>query len=263
MYEVGNTVVLYARPRDLNDVVVTPTSVTVTAPDGSTSSPGITGPDTDGVFSASYPAVLDGLHRARWVGLGFAYTEAFSVWSAAAVSLDDAKAYLNITDTKSDDELRQFIASAEAAISNRCGPLVPTEVTRTVTAYGNQLVLPVIPALSLTSMTRTADSTTVDVGMFTLRPSGVATVTSGVAMYFSPGDYTVTWMAGRSTIPADLYRAVLEMLRNLWETQRGGSTSGGMPGAGFDQEVATRDAAFAWPWRVEQLVAPYIQLGIA
>lgn len=267
-YDLGDTVVLKVTPKDANGATVTPTSVTVTLPDATTSTPTITGPDGNGQFTAPYPTTLSGLHRARWIGPGFANPDSFTVWPEQQVlSVTDVRGYLMMTDTTfatesvSDDKLRQFMAAAEAAIANRCGPMVPTTVTSIVTSMNSGFVLPTAPALSVTSMTGVLNGATVDVSQFNVRPSGVVSLNNSYGTYFSPGDYTIVYQAGRLTVPNDLYQAAMELTRHFWLTQRGGSSRPARSGDALSNTLP--GFAYTWPTRVEQLIAPYVQLGFA
>jgi hypothetical protein len=72
----------------------------------------------------------------------------------------------------------------------------------------------------------------------------------------------VVYSAGRASCPADLLLAVRELVRHIWETQRGGTRR---PGSSASSETANTiaGAAYLFPFRVEQLLAPYIQPGFA
>lgn len=170
------------------------------------------------------------------------------------LTLDDLTAHLNITGTAHDAELEDFIERAEALITQRVGPLEPTDVTRTVDRSGATLVLPVTPAISLTSIDSYAGST-IDVDGLTLDPSGVVTIASGGSSLWEPS-YTVTYVAGREECPADLLYAVIEQVRHMWKSQRGGSSR---PGSA---ENAPSPRSLLAP-EVEAALEPHLQHGFA
>ena len=60
--------------------------------------------------------------------------------------------------------------------------------------------------------------------------------------------------------PPDLALATKELVRHLWLTQRGASpgNAGALPDLG-DPVVGT---SYSWPWRVEQLIAPYLLVDL-
>src|SRR5690242_5393665 len=131
----------------------------------------------------------------------------------SALGLADAKSYLNITSPDFDAELQTFIDAAEAAIAQRVGPLTPTSVTKRVAGYGYNLHLPIYPAVSLTSVTVVGSATTLTLSDLYLENSTGAVSYNG-GSFFSASAYDVTYMAGRSPIPADLMAAIRELLRH-------------------------------------------------
>lgn len=173
--------------------------------------------------------------------------------------LTEAKEHLNIKGSAHDIELGDVIAAAEAAITARVGPLEP--VSKTARIRGNGcLVLPTAPAVSLTSVTPVG-GTALLLGDLYLDPeSAVVTVTLGGAI--PHGWYDVTYMAGREDCPADLMLALKELVRHLWGPQRGGAQRpGSQPSDAMSNTLP--GAAYAFPFRVEQLIAPYESPGVS
>lgn len=177
----------------------------------------------------------------------------------AVLSLPDAKAYLNITTTESDTDLTAIIASAEAAIARRVGPL--EAAARTERVYPNETALVLLPpAASLTSVVDDSGSALTVGDLYLNSESGVVTRNDGGA--FSARYYTVVYQYGRATCPEDLVLAVKEMVRHLWVTSRGvpsraksamsEATANTIPGA-----------AYILPFRVSELIAPHMQPGFA
>lgn len=166
-----------------------------------------------------------------------------------------AKRYLNITGSDHDDTLNGIIAAAEAAIAERCGPLEPTEITARVDHLGGDVALSPTPAISLTTVTPDGGSAISLTGVYVDAGSGVVT---GV----SAGTYTIVYQAGRVTCPPDLLLAVKELVRHLWESQRGGNKR---PGSTVSDATSNTipGAAYLFPFRVTQLIAPHIQFGFA
>lgn len=173
----------------------------------------------------------------------------------SALTLAQAKSHLNISGTTYDTELQGVIDAAEAVIAQRCGPLTPTTVTRRVEG-GYGLTLPVLPALTLTSVTP-ADGTALTLGdLYLDTASGVVAYNGGSGFYTRY--YTVVYTAGRDSVPADLLFAVKELVRHLWETRRGPTRR---PGSEPSESVP--GAAYALPRRVEQMLTPHLQSGFA
>lgn len=179
----------------------------------------------------------------------------------SVVAPSEVKTHLNITGATHDGELQSFIDAAEAAIGERVGPLASTAHEARVRGGGTALVLPVAPAVSLTSVTP-ADSTALTLSdLYLNEDAGVVTYESGGS--FSARHYDVVYQAGRATCPADLKLAVKELVRHLWTTQRG---SAPRPGGGPLSDSTSNTlpgAAYVFPFRVEQLLAPHEQPGFA
>lgn len=179
----------------------------------------------------------------------------------AVLSLALAKTHLNIAaaTTTYDDELTAFITAAEAVIATRCGPLEATAKTARVRG-GSALALPVTPAIELTSVTPVDGTALTLSDLYLDTAAGVVTYNSGAA--FADRLYTVVYSAGRTTCPADLVLAVKELVRHLWETQRGPSRR---PGSTASTETANTipGAGYLLPFRVSALIAPHMQPGFA
>lgn len=178
----------------------------------------------------------------------------------SVVTLDEVKRHLNLTVTTHDGEVVSFIEAAEAAIGERVGPLASTTQTARVRGCSRSLVLPVAPAVSLTSVTP-ADSTALTLSdLYLDEGAGIVRYESGGS--FSARHYDVVYEAGRATCPADLKLAVKELVRHLWVTQRGHTAR---PGSRESESAANTlpGAAHIFPFRVEQLIAPHEQAGFA
>ncbi len=175
----------------------------------------------------------------------------------SVLTLAQAKTHLNISVTTHDTELQTVIDSAEAAIAQKCGPLASTSTTSRVQGESCSLVLPVPPVISLTSVTPVGGSA-LTLGDLLVAPGGVVEYASGGS--FSESWYDVVYAAGRATCPADLLFAVKELVRHVWQTQRGPS---GRPGSSASSEASNSlpGSAYMFPFRVAQLIAPYEQPG--
>lgn len=180
--------------------------------------------------------------------------------------LADAKTHLNITNTTDDAEIQTFIDAAEAAIGGKVGPLGSVTRTDRVRGVGKDLVLPVTPVISLTSVT--------PVGGTALDPSSmVIDYKAGVIAYVAATQYNfarfplpwydVVYTAGRNVTAAafpDLYLAIKEQVRHLWVTQRGPANnpvnfSGDMP--------PQAGMSYTFSNRVLEMISPYMAPGFA
>lgn len=172
----------------------------------------------------------------------------------SVLSLTDAKSHLNISGVTHDDELEAMIDAAEAAIALRVGPLEGVSVTERVAGGSRALVVNRLPVVTLSSVTPVGGSA-LDTDDLTLSPAGVVTYAASDTC-FGERSYDVVYVAGRATCPADLMMAVKELVRHMWDTQRGGARRPGSP----QSEAASNTlpgAAYLFPFRVEQLIAPH------
>lgn len=158
----------------------------------------------------------------------------------SVLGLSDAKNHLNIpsTTTTYDTELQAFIDGAEAAIAQQVGPLSTSTVTKRVPGYGWNLHLPVYPAVSLTSVTPTGSVTALTLSTLYL-DSESGTVSRNDLGFFTGSAYDVVYVAGRSTVPANLLQSVKDRLKLDWVSQRGGASR---PGSNTDGP-----AVKSWP----------------
>jgi hypothetical protein len=175
----------------------------------------------------------------------------------SALSLDDAKAHLNITDPSLDDKVQNFVDAAESYIASQVGPLAAVVVTERAPIWQGRVVpfgsAPVLSVSSVNSTLGTALTYTFNAGIAQVLVSGGCT-----------GEADITYRTGWSDpdavpaalLPADLLLAVKEMLRHLWSSQRGGTVR---PGA--QQDVTT--PGYLVPNMVASLIEPYRVPGVA
>lgn len=177
----------------------------------------------------------------------------------SVLTLQQAQTHLNMG-AQHATELQSFIDAAEAAIAKRCGPLASTATTVRVDGGGFALTLPTTPALSLTSVTP-ADGTALTLtDLYLNTGAGVVTYNSGIT--FTARFYDVVYNAGRATVPDDLLMAIKELVRHMWQTQRGPTRR---PGSQPSEATANTvpGAAYMLPFRVSELIAPHLQHGFA
>lgn len=177
----------------------------------------------------------------------------------SALLLADAKTHLDITVSTFDAELQAIIDSAEATLAARVGPLVSTAVTRRIPG-GGALVLPVTPVVSLTTVTPYQGTALNVATLFVDQITGLVTannLTGFPALY-----YDVVYQAGRATCPSDLLFADKELVRHLWQTHRpSGRRTVDETAQRLPSSAAVPGAAYLLPHRVEQLIAPHVQVG--
>jgi len=253
--------------RDSNGTLASATAVTVTVilPDGTTTTPAVTN-DGTGLYHADYSPAAVGHYGVYWVATGSnagTLEESFDVNDltiSPPLGLAQVKDHLNIPQTTitDDDELRGFILAATGLVEGVVGPLTRRPVSETYNGGRAALILKQAPVISVTTVTESG--TTVAASGYSISTdTGVLTRTSGYsASVWTQGfnNVTVSYVAGRTQIPADLTHAVLETVRHLWTTQRGSvkrsQTDDYQPGAGF-----------SLPNRVRELLSRYEMPGIS
>ncbi|MEE1813700.1 hypothetical protein PUR59_01420 [Streptomyces sp. SP18ES09] len=176
----------------------------------------------------------------------------------ALLTLEQARAILTLgSDTQYDDELTVYITALTEVVEGLVGPIDPREVVEQADAYGPTLVLLQTPALSLTSLAPVlSGGSTVDVASLYLNgTSGAVGRLDGAN--WTGGPWTVTYQAGRSTVPASMTVAARLLLQHWWRTRYGAAR--GNPGGGedFDVNEPVPGFGYAIPNRVLQLLEPY------
>jgi hypothetical protein len=168
----------------------------------------------------------------------------------SVVPLADAKVHLNFTTTTNDAELQDMLDRAESILARRVGPLAPVTVTDEVHTGPGPLLLKRYPVVSVTSAASDGVAVTdldLDAGAGLL----YGTFTSAFRKV------RVTYTAGRSVLPADLEAAVLELVRHLWESQRGNAPSARAL-QDPDERTLQGVSSYLLPYRVQTLIEPHL-----
>lgn len=194
----------------------------------------------------------------------------------ALVSLDDVKSELNKTSTTDDAELEDYIGRASAILLNHPEYRVAdaagvTSYTQDWTLGGNVIVLDHLPVVAVTSVTEYVGGTgtvlasePITTAAFTGygyrldSESGILTRLSGGYPTGWLGAVRVVYTAGLSSVPDDVRDAALNLVRHLWETQRGGGA--GRPVVPLDPDFASAPAgvsSYLLPHRVMEALAAY------
>ena len=169
--------------------------------------------------------------------------------TADIVTLAEARQHLNITSSTQDVELQAFIDRASDMVEHASGNYYRTSTqVETFDGGTSAVVLSRLPVASLTSIV--ADGVALSSSSYSLNMS------TGLLRYkygTFPGDYddlVVTYVTG-STVDALAKQATLEVLRHLWQTQRGAMGSRAqMAGDGYDPS-----ASYSLPRRAQELLS--------
>jgi hypothetical protein len=183
----------------------------------------------------------------------------------ALITLEQAKAQLDLETASHDTELQLYIGALTSAIERHTGPVENRTVTEVVNSRGPLLALTQAPAVSLTSITPVlTGGLAIDVADVALDgDSAVVRRLDGGSFYGGP--WTVVYTAGRgATVPDTIQLAALMLLQHLWRTQYGAAR--GSVGGGDDVSVTEPIPGFGYaiPYRVLQLLEPYkVPPGVA
>lgn len=278
---------LYPYVYDVVDALGAPTNastitLTITAPDQTVSSVTPANPST-GHYTFSVPLSQEGVYQLDTVTTSPTTADGGIVNARkyrSILSLREAKDHLNIssTNTLSDEEVRSMSEAATRIIEAYIGPCVPRTVVDRVhvpyqvlrRGYGERngaMTLSQFPVISITSIVNidpliTFVPTDIDLD----KSSGIV---RSLSSYFQCGDYTVTYIAGRTILQAEHIQAAKEMLWHLWTSQRGQLSDTQFPtitdAAQFENSANGAGLGFtpAMPARVRELLKPSRVPGFA
>jgi len=264
--DLGDVVPLTVEIRDASGALAAAGAIvlTVTLPDGTSVTPSITNPST-GRYQADYPTTQAGRHTARWVATGLnssAYVDTFDVRPANPgyiISLAQTKRALNIpvTSTGDDEELRELIEAVTAIVEDyRKEAIVRRTVTEQIWARrAGSILLRKAPVISVTSVSRVIDGYVWPAGDLALRDAEIGELSlSPYGLLFS-GDLTVTYVAGRSVIPANFVEAAKIIVKHLWTVQQTPGMGSRVMGVGGDDiSAGIAGLGFALPNRAAELL---------
>jgi len=278
-YDLGDTVALGITITNAAGAPANATAVTctVTAPDGTSTSPTTSNSEGTGLYAASYTPTLAGRHIVRWVATGTnasAYTDEFSVRDLTllpVVGYDTVLTHLNIpTASANEEEIRRFIDAAQDLAENYVGAVLGRRsITETYDGNTDHLRLRSPRAISITSVVEngitlgTNEYKLDDTGqrLYRLTASSLTASSYSAYGYWATGTDTVTvsYVAGFTVTPYAVQQGVLEIIRHLWQTQRGAVNVMSRTGTGDDFYPAS---TYSLPRRAMELLDPASLPGI-
>jgi hypothetical protein len=224
-----------------------------------------------GRYQADFSPTLPGYHKVRWVATGVTasgYSDAFHVYDATPsylISLADARAVLRLSSTAQDEDLRVFMEGVTEVIERHLDEtIVPRTFVEDYEAvqpsrWGNSLSLRHTPVLSITSIASVN-------GLFTWNASDfhvdkiTGLVTSLPSTWGLFGDVTITYMAGRAVIPANIQQAAKIIVQHAWQTRRGAAGSPAPGGMGDTMHVSGR---LGWGYAVPNAALEWLGAGMS
>lgn len=264
IYDVGDEATVTTELRDINGNLVAATVViTVTKPNGTTSTPTVSSNGGTGLYKASFPVDAVGTWRYKWTASGAVVAvdggqlDVVNVGRVLVAGLDEFRAQLDRSDSGDDDELRLYLEAATDQVEWLVGPLSLTSVTERHTTSGN-IALRRYPVVSITSVKPVT--------------SGVAGTALAVADYTSDGvvnelrfntirsrgEYEIAYVIGRTVIPSNIKLAGLIIAQHLWSVQNARFT---LNAPGEDELAIAPGSGFAVPYRALELLRPYISIA--
>jgi hypothetical protein len=201
-----------------------------------------------GAYSYIYIPATSGGYRYVWTTTvpASASDGVFLVEDATTtvLTVSEAKTHLGQAGTDQYDAvIGDLIDAAVGVVEGLVGPLFPRTFTETYNGGGYSIILRHTPVISVTSVTENWGPTTYTL---TNQPVGSSTDAYGydienvyagelvrrtVGSYPFPffagkGNITVTYVAGRTSVPPDIKLAVIRQLRDLWSDYQSGRTTG-------------------------------------
>lgn len=271
MFDLAEVVPLGVDIKNAAGVAVNAAAVTltITLPDGTSSSPAPTNPST-GRYEYDYTSTQAGRHIVRWVATNpnTAYTDAFDVREAATqaiISVADAKKALKVaaTDTTYDEELRNFVDAVTDVVEDIVGSVVRRTVTETHSGprAGSRLLLRRRPIVAITSVTESG--TLLGASDYSLSDGGVLTRSAAfwpLRWQWGVDNIVVVYVVARAVVPPSILEGARELVRINFRPQQGGNYSPYDEGAADDYgtpEAGTWRLGFFIPNRVMQMLKPH------
>ena len=279
-YDLGDKVYLSWNTVDTAGNAVNPGTVTasITLPDG-TSASVTTATTITGTYTASYTPTVPGRFVYAWNATGSypqAYADVFEVRDISDIgiaSLDEVKNHINYnsTSTADDDELRRIIDAATDLAEQYVGQVLGRRTFTNELYDGNSehLRLRNPKAISITSVYE--NGVLLPSSAYALDPTGQRLFRVGSGTLYATNSYgywtggmqniSVTYVAGWLNPPASAKQGVLEIIRHLWQTQRGSMSVGG--GRGLQGDETYTSPSYSLPRRAMELLDPVSLPGVA
>lgn len=252
------------------DLTGSTVTLTVTAPDGTTTSPAVT--TAAAVASANVPASLVGTYLLVWSvtgALAGAVQDQFSVVAPTIdlISLSDLRDDLHIGDTSKDVKLRRWIRAAGEVVENVTGAIRPVTRVETFHNAAGALVLAerwvskivsVVEATGNTSLALVEQTpgTVVNGAAYTWdRATNTLTRTGWSGGRFAR-TVTVTYVAGLTVIPEDIQLATSRLIGHWYRKNENPFRGGGFGGSNGDDAI-NMPGNYMVPNEVMELLEPW------
>ena len=238
-YDLGDKVYLTWNTVDSSGAAVNPGTVTlnITLPDATNVSV-TTATSITGTYTASYLPTQVGRHILAWSATG-SYPQAFSdifevrdINDIGIVGYDEVLEFLNIpTASANENEVRRFIDASTDLAETYVGQVLGRRTfTNELYDGGTEFIRIRNPkAISITSVTE--NGLAVSASNYVLDYTGQRLYRIGSGTLYATNSYgywtqgmnnvSITYVAGYVNPPMSAKQGVLEIIRHLWQTQRG------------------------------------------
>lgn len=246
-------------------------TVTITLPDGTATAPATVTASTTGNYFYDYLTTQTGWHTVHWVATGAnpgVFQDSFNVTDPTPqyiISLSEARTALRLTDTSQDELLRGYIEGVAEVIERH---LDETIVPRTFVEdyisvrpgrWGDSIALRHRPVISITSIVSVSNLFTWDATQFHVdKVTGL--VTSLPSTWGLFGDVTITYVAGRTVIPANIQQAAKIIVQHAWQTRRGAAGAAAPGGMGDTMHVSGR---LGWGYALPNAALEWLGAGVS
>ena len=277
-YDLGDKVYLTWNTVDSSGAAVNPGTVTlnITIPDGTTVSV-TTATSTTGTYTASYLPTLPGRHIIAW-NAGTTWSQAYSdifevrdINDIGIVGYDEVLEFLNIpTASANENEVRRFIDASTDLAETYVGQVLGRRTfTNELYDGGTEFIRIRNPkAISITSVTE--NGLEVSASNYVLDYTGQRLYRIGSGTLYATNSYgywtqgmnnvSITYVAGYVNPPMSAKQGVLEIIRHLWQTQRGAINVMSRTNSG-DELYST--PTYSLPRRAMELLDPTSFPGLA
>jgi hypothetical protein len=264
VYDLGDQIPLSVTVRDAAGTLVNPATVTltITLPDETSTAPAVPLPPVT-TGKPLYAHVGGAVGRHRWrmetTGPAGAHGGVFTVRSGAPrwiISLEEARAQLNMAGTDADAELEEYLQATTDIVESITGPIVNLSVTEEIHDGGAAIVLNRTPVVSVVSIENLADpGITYGASDYHVsKSSGVIRHLGGAGFV---GPVKVAYTAGRSNqTPEGAITAAKVIVQHLWRSQQIRPTGPPSPVA-TDNTPTVPLLGFAVPNAAVQMLTPH------
>ena len=277
-YDLGDKVYLTWNTVDSSGAAVNPGTVTlnITLPDATNVSV-TTATSITGTYTASYLPTQVGRHILAWSATG-SYPQAFSdifevrdINDIGIVGYDEVLEFLNIpTASANENEVRRFIDASTDLAETYVGQVLGRRTfTNELYDGGTEFIRIRNPkAISITSVTE--NGLAVSASNYVLDYTGQRLYRIGSGTLYATNSYgywtqgmnnvSITYVAGYVNPPMSAKQGVLEIIRHLWQTQRGAINVMSRTNSG-DELYST--PTYSLPRRAMELLDPTSFPGLA